>query len=223
MVLEPHTRTLFIFAGQRDEKYLSDLYSYDIATNTATELYSDFSAAGGPDPCFTQRAVIDPNLREIYVQVFFLHLVPRIFTSNTVCRFCGLMRGQQAGATTILAGETPNWMFTYDQRPGTWTQILPQPMYPSHKSQLPPGEPTAIEEPLPRYAAQVVYNPDTKTVFMHGGNMGIVGQMERRKAANAGEGAGDGAHQEERLDDLWQMTLIRRVLPVQIHRSCFLI
>jgi len=67
MVFEPSSRTLFIFAGQRDDKYLSDLYAYDIATNTATELYSNFTTSGGPDPCFTQRAVIDPNLRELYV------------------------------------------------------------------------------------------------------------------------------------------------------------
>lgn len=67
MVLDPSSRTLYIFAGQRDDKYLSDMYAYDLVTNTATELYSNFSAAGGPDACFTQRAVIDPQLRELYV------------------------------------------------------------------------------------------------------------------------------------------------------------
>lgn len=67
MVLEPSSHTLYIFAGQRDDKYLSDMFAYDIATNTATELFSNFTAAGGPDACFTQRAVIDPDLRELYV------------------------------------------------------------------------------------------------------------------------------------------------------------
>ncbi|KAG6880809.1 hypothetical protein C0993_004241, partial [Termitomyces sp. T159_Od127] len=67
MVLEPLTRTLYVFAGQRDEKYLCDMFAYDIATNTATELFSNFSAAGGPNSSFTQRAVIDPSLRELYV------------------------------------------------------------------------------------------------------------------------------------------------------------
>lgn len=67
MVLEPKTRTLFIFAGQRDEKYLSDMYAYDIATNTATELYTNFTSSGGPDACFAQRAVINPSSHEIYV------------------------------------------------------------------------------------------------------------------------------------------------------------
>jgi len=67
MVLEPLSHRLFIFAGQRDDKYLSDMFAYDIATNTATELFSNFTAAGGPDACFTQRAVIDPDLHELYV------------------------------------------------------------------------------------------------------------------------------------------------------------
>lgn len=69
MVLEPYSRMLYIFAGQRDDTYLSDMYTYDIATNTATEVYTNFTTAGGPDACFTQRAVIDPHLREIYVYV----------------------------------------------------------------------------------------------------------------------------------------------------------
>lgn len=67
MVLEPFTRTLYVFAGQRDDKYLCDMFAYDIATNTATELFSNISAAGGPNSSFTQRAVIDPRLRELYV------------------------------------------------------------------------------------------------------------------------------------------------------------
>jgi hypothetical protein len=67
MVFEPTTRTLYIFAGQRDDKYLSDMYAYDVATNTAIELYSNFTTSGGPDACFTQRAVIDPKLKELYM------------------------------------------------------------------------------------------------------------------------------------------------------------
>ncbi|KAF8070082.1 Muskelin N-terminus-domain-containing protein [Lyophyllum atratum] len=189
MVIEPSTRTLFIFAGQRDDKYLSDMYAYDIATNTATELYSNFSASGGPDSCFSQRAVIDPNSRELYV-------------------FCGLTRSQQGGEITTLASESPNWLFRYSRRPGTWTQILSPPSYGSPKGvahHLAEGE--SAEEPVARYAHQVVYNPNTKTVFMHGGNAGIVGQMEHgRSRADVPVEEGQ---KEERLDDLWQMTLIR--------------
>jgi len=67
MVLDPISHILFIFAGQRDDKYLSDMHAYDILSNTVTELFSNSSAAGGPDPCFTQRAIIDVRLKEIYV------------------------------------------------------------------------------------------------------------------------------------------------------------
>ncbi len=67
MVLDSRSQTLFIFGGQRDEKYLSDMYAFHIPTNTVTELFSNFSSAGGPDPCFTQRAVLDSDTQEIYV------------------------------------------------------------------------------------------------------------------------------------------------------------
>jgi hypothetical protein len=76
MVLDAPSHTLFIFAGQRDDRFLSDMYAYDINTNLATELYSNFTATGGPDACFTQRAVLDRGLKEIYVWV---DMLPRFF------------------------------------------------------------------------------------------------------------------------------------------------
>ncbi|KAG6865484.1 hypothetical protein C0991_002196 [Blastosporella zonata] len=192
MVLEPATRTLYIFAGQRDDKYLCDMFAYDIATNTATELFADFSAAGGPDSSFTQRSVIDPSLRELYV---------------------GLTRKQQPGALTTISSEAPNWMFSYDSKPGTWTQIL------SHPPDREPSSPTTdthdeeyLEQPQPRYAHQVVYNPLTRTVFLHGGNAGVVDAMEH---------TGEEGHKEERMDDLWQMTLVRAGSEEVIRRATY--
>lgn len=67
MTLDTKTQTLFIFGGQRDGRYLSDMYAFHIPTNTVAELFPNFTVAGGPDACFTQRAVIDEDLREIYV------------------------------------------------------------------------------------------------------------------------------------------------------------
>ena len=69
MVLDHKMQTLFIFGGQREDRYMSDMYAYHIPSGTITELYSNFALAGGPDPCFTHRAVIDPELSEIYVFV----------------------------------------------------------------------------------------------------------------------------------------------------------
>ena len=75
MVLDSTSKVLYIFAGQREDRYLSDMYAYDIKTGIAKEIFSNFSSAGGPDACFTQRAVIDPNLKELYVLVtFFIYL-----------------------------------------------------------------------------------------------------------------------------------------------------
>ena len=67
MVFEPNQKKLFIFAGQKDETYLSDMWEYDVQSRGMTELFTNFSTSGGPDPCFSQRAVIDPALKEIYV------------------------------------------------------------------------------------------------------------------------------------------------------------
>jgi hypothetical protein len=72
MVLDSPTNTLYIFAGQRDNLYLSDMYSYNVRKNVATELYTNFTLeGGGPDACFTQRAIGDTDTKEIYVCVAF--------------------------------------------------------------------------------------------------------------------------------------------------------
>lgn len=101
-----------------------------------------------------------------------------------------------------------------------------------------------VEEPLPRYAHQVVYNPITKAVYMHGGNAGIVGQMERNRRDSIRNSRRDSLmsrrdsimshrdsmasrrnsmmpdsptgerrpeRREQRLDDFWQMNLVRYV------------
>jgi hypothetical protein len=195
MVLDPMSHTLFIFAGQRDDKYLSDMYAYDIASNTVTELFSNFSASGGLDACFTQRAIIDGRLKEIYV-------------------FCGLTRAQPTGALTSLRADTPNWVYqyTHPSKPGKWTKILPEMVHEG-------GEPAEV--PLPRYAHQVVYDEGTKRVFMHGGNAGEVNTQVEDVETEV-EGGGDNERpgsgdedrpsrvsKETRLDDFWTMKLLR--------------
>jgi hypothetical protein len=140
-------------------------------------------------------------------------------------RFCGLTRSQQVGSETILQSEAPNWVYGYDTRPGTWTRILPEREGVSGR---------VVEEPLPRYAHQVVYDPNTKMVFLHGGNAGIGGSgMERSERGSGSTGGGtDGdddegagpsrvreggsgdakdAEQARRLDDFWCMKLKRFV------------
>ncbi|KAG2135782.1 Muskelin N-terminus-domain-containing protein [Suillus clintonianus] len=205
MVLDTMSHTLFIFAGQRDDKYLSDMYAYDIASNTVTELFSNFSTSGGPDACFTQRAIIDGRLKEIYV-------------------FCGLTRAQPASALTSLRADTPNWVYqyTHPSKPGKWTKILPEPIQEG-------GEP--VEVPLPRYAHQVVYDEGKKRVFMHGGNAGEVsapaedvepeveasGDEERPRSGE--EDRPSRVLKETRLDDFWTMKLLRAAHEEIIRRA----
>ncbi|KAH7889083.1 Muskelin N-terminus-domain-containing protein [Phlebopus sp. FC_14] len=202
MVLDPITHTLFIFAGQRDDKYLSDMYVYDIQSNTVTELFANFTTSGGPDACFTQRAIIDPGLREIYV-------------------FCGLTRVQQSSPLTVLRSDTPNWVYRYEDPlvPGKWTQILPE--APSENGET-------CEIPVPRYAHQVVYDENTKRVFMHGGNAGETKDADDEEAEKENEEREMASAEEERpprmrtketrLDDFWGMTLLRAA-PEQVIRQ----
>ncbi|KAH7925639.1 hypothetical protein BV22DRAFT_1119428 [Leucogyrophana mollusca] len=235
MVLDTASHTLLIFAGQRDDKYLSDMYAYDIESNTVSELFCNFSAAGGPDSCFTQRAVVDVGLREVYV-------------------FCGLTRAQQSSALTVLRSDTPNWVYRYEDasRPGKWTQILPLPVpttaFPPTSASTSASTHRENIVPLPRYAHQVVYDDRTRTVFMHGGNSGEARREHRESASEsrdqrggsdsrderrAGEREGSGGDQsdsgdeagenegrserqrqkktshETRLDDFWSMMLVR--------------
>ncbi len=67
MLLEPNSHKMYIFAGKQDDNYLSDMWEYDISTTTTTKVFADFTASGGPDACFAQRALIDSDLKEIYM------------------------------------------------------------------------------------------------------------------------------------------------------------
>lgn len=73
------------------------------------------------------------------------------------------------------------------------------------------------ERPQPRYAHQVVYNRRTKTLFVHGGNAGLVkfqasGATEGgQETDNAGRDGEPEEPKEKRLDDFWRMQLVRYV------------
>ncbi|ORZ15828.1 Muskelin N-terminus-domain-containing protein [Absidia repens] len=67
MLLDPETRRLYIFAGQRVKDYMSDLFTYAIDDNKVAEISQDYSKEAGPDAGYTQRATIDVTRKEIYV------------------------------------------------------------------------------------------------------------------------------------------------------------
>jgi hypothetical protein len=200
MVIDHMTKILYIFAGQREDKYLSDMYAYDTKTGIATEIFSNFTISGGPEASFTQRAVIDPALKEIYIfcgLTRFNHSIP-----------CGMPESVVSSqAQAMLRDNLLDWVYRYDSRPGKWMQSLRIPDQP------------ARQRPKPRFAHQVVYNPRTRTVFLHGGNAG--GSKDKSIHA-VDDAAGEQREDEqltdakdERLDDFWKMNLKR------LNISCF--
>uniref|UniRef100_D8QBS5 Muskelin N-terminal domain-containing protein n=1 Tax=Schizophyllum commune (strain H4-8 / FGSC 9210) TaxID=578458 RepID=D8QBS5_SCHCM len=221
MVLDPDAKTLYIFGGQRDGKYLADMYAYDIETNSARELYTNFTNSGGPDPCFTQRAAIDPELKEIYV-------------------LCGLVRPQNTqGGQTILQNTSPYYVYRYGSRAGKWTRILP-PLLPDSSSSSDSTSESEPQEPIPRYAHQLVYDASTRTLYMHGGNGSTANaarttleQLEADLSKQDSEGGDENVapgqgrpgevEKEKRLDDFWSMRLERPAPAEVVRRSRFLI
>ncbi|KAA1472915.1 hypothetical protein DENSPDRAFT_839309 [Dentipellis sp. KUC8613] len=197
MVFDPNSRMLFIFSGmygEEDQKYLADMYAYNIDTNVATEVFSNFAAAGGPERAFTKRSVIDPSLQEIYV-------------------FCGLTR-QRKGQLPRLETTASSWICRY--RDSTWMRILPEDVDSDADAELLSGT-SEERQPRARYAHQVVYNSKTKTVYLHGGNAGRLlenGEMDDKQT-------GEDAVEEQRLDDFWSMKLKRPGPDEVIRRAQF--
>ncbi|KAL4244322.1 CTLH complex component protein [Abortiporus biennis] len=199
MVLDKSSQTLIVFGGQRQDKYLSDMYAYHIPTKTVTDLFPNFTTMGGPDACFTQRAVLDEQLKEIYV-------------------FCGLTKGPP-GELSILESDRPNWIYRYERpdRPGKWMPILP----PHLSSTL--SQPEEIEVPLPRYAHQAVYDEKNQVVYMHGGNAGLGRDESEEQSVSGDNGTGSVDEDDKRLDDFWMLKLKRPVPEDIIRRGKYLI
>ncbi len=136
--------------------------------------------------------------------------------------FDGLTRSRTAGTP---AAESAIWLFRYADRSGTWTRALPPP--PPHKtatkshgqgsglatkrtrSEVDAEDEASLETeiPVPRWAHQVVYDPKSRTFYMHGGNAGV---SPATTAARSGRRMGN-MELDDRLDDFWSMKLERWV------------
>ncbi|KAJ7680656.1 Muskelin N-terminus-domain-containing protein [Mycena polygramma] len=89
----------------------------------------------------------------------------------------------------------------YHPPPGKWDLVLPM-------------DGAERNVPAPRFAHQVVYDPTTKTFFMHGGNGGLPGDDTMVQ---------EDVETDRRLDDLWQMTLLRAPREEVVRRATLLI
>ncbi|KAJ3300279.1 Muskelin 1, intracellular mediator containing kelch motif [Borealophlyctis nickersoniae] len=162
MLLNPRTRELYIFAGQRNKDYLSDFYIYEIDTDTVHEVSRDYSKQNGPDAGFTQRATIDTELGEFYV-------------------LSGLMREKNATQETVK-----NSFWVYSIRKDRWTKV-----YQNENTGNEYWSRMSDREPCPRFAHQLVYDHKKKCQFLFGGNPGEAGKPNMR------------------LDDFWELWLVR--------------
>ncbi|KAI8924913.1 Muskelin N-terminus-domain-containing protein [Entophlyctis helioformis] len=164
MLLNPLTRELYIFAGQRNKDYLSDFYVYEMDTDTVHEVARDYTKLGGPDAGFTQRATIDTSLGEFYV-------------------LSGLMREKNATQETVR-----NSFWVYSLKKNKWTRV-----YQNENTGADYWAQMADREPRPRYAHQLVYDHTRRCQYLFGGNPGEIGNPNLR------------------LDDLWELRLVRSV------------
>eukprot|EP01113_Clastostelium_recurvatum_P042951 TRINITY_DN7026_c0_g1_i1.p1 TRINITY_DN7026_c0_g1~~TRINITY_DN7026_c0_g1_i1.p1 ORF type:complete len:371 (-),score=82.87 TRINITY_DN7026_c0_g1_i1:27-1001(-) len=142
MLFDGKRNQLFIFAGQRNDEYLSDFFTYDIATNQVYELTRDPHIHGGPDGVFTQRATMDPERGEIYV-------------------LSGLTRDRPSAGDMIKSG-----LWVYHIARGEWTKVYQTEMMRAEASSR------NAREPRPRFAYQLIYHPAKKVHYLFGGNPG---------------------------------------------------
>lgn len=194
MVFNPQTRQIYIYAGQRHKDHLSDFYVYDVDSDTVVEMIKDTSRVGGPDAGFTQRSTLDVARQELFL-------------------FSGLMKEKSGHSLVVTAENTSsttsnpsgapqqpkevakNCFWVYNLRHCKWTRI-----YSNDNNNC------DLEEPVPRFAHQLVYSPLSGIHYLFGGNPGENGNPKKR------------------LGDFWQLQLTRSLNePDVLRRAAFLI
>ncbi|KDQ21710.1 hypothetical protein BOTBODRAFT_182978 [Botryobasidium botryosum FD-172 SS1] len=152
MILDPRTRQIYIFSGDRGQATLSDMYTFSLQTHEITQITSDYAQSGGPGPGFTQRATMDEELGEIYL-------------------LSGLTKDRQSAAGAIRSSL---WIMRLDKF--RWIRV-PEPSEIKDKERQSAGDADAMDadqelEPQPRFAHQVVYDTSRRKLFLFGGNSG---------------------------------------------------
>lgn len=174
MLFHPVYRKLYIFAGQRNKDYLNDFFSYDVDTGIVEYLCEGCSKDCNSLPAagFTQRATIDPDLDEIYV-------------------LSGLSKDKEKRDENV---QNSFWVFYIQQN--KWACV-----YKSETPGIQYWNKMQHIEPCPRFAHQLVYDPNSKIHYLFGGNPGM------------------SCLPKLRLDDFWKLQLIRPSNP-QLRRQC---
>ncbi|KAF7305989.1 Muskelin-N domain-containing protein [Mycena chlorophos] len=229
LAMDSEAQMLYVYGGRvidndwANQKY-AGLYSYDVAAAQWQHLQNDpkltTSFTGTTIPARHGHAmVLDEQTRMLYIfggkmkeTSHFDMYSYDLATKSTRQLFADLRRDHSHEAFFTVRGvidaklqeiyvfsgmspeestipiSRPARVFRYHPPPGKWDTI--------------PLEGTSTEEPVPRFAHQVVYHPGTRTVYMHGGNGGV-----KTKDENTAP------EEDRRLDDFWQMSLSR--MPVE--------
>jgi hypothetical protein len=137
MLFHPKKSELHIMAGQRAKDYLADHYVYSIATGEVQEISRDYSKFGGLEPGFTQRATLDPDTDEIYV-------------------LCGLTKDKSSANESAKSS-----LWALGLKKSKWTKV-----YQNENVSAEYWDKMKDVEPCPRYAHQLVYDPNMKR-FRH--------------------------------------------------------
>ena len=93
------------------------------------------------------------------------------------------MREKNSGSET----KNSFWVFSLEAK--TWSKIYENESLGSDYWSKP-----GLQEPRPRFAHQIVYNPKTRCQYLFGGN------------------PGESAHPNLRLDDFWLLNLVRYLI-----------
>ncbi|CAG8469113.1 3784_t:CDS:10 [Funneliformis caledonium] len=142
MLLDPNEKLLYIIGGERDNKFLSDFYIYDINADSIYDLPADYAAQDDQDEVSMQRTTFDINTRELFVLAGLKDKKDKRDKKATLVR---------------------NSFWVYDLKMGKWTKLYQSENFDPYKTS------DETLEPRPRYAYQMVYDSENKVQYLFGG------------------------------------------------------
>lgn len=163
---------MYIFGGQRGKEYITDFLAYDVDTLELTTLQSSQAQVDGctsdgnsrniPQSGFTQRATFDTERDEIYV-------------------LTSLSKDKERRDLNVNS----LWMYSLDKN--EWSCIYKNDHMNNDGLTANQKIYANSNEPCPRYAHTLIYDPVSKVHYLFGGNPGGNNQI--------------------RLDDFWKLEL----------------
>ncbi|XP_039250977.2 muskelin-like [Styela clava] len=152
MLLDTETHCLYIFGGQRSKEYVNDFFVYDINQDSVNVLHDGTKKEEGLPPSgFTQRATINPALREIHM-------------------LSGLSKDKDKREDNMQ-----NSFWIYGINDDSWNCVYKNELSSqggATQSGTSSSASVEVNEPCPRYAHQLVYDHVRRTHYMFGGNPG---------------------------------------------------